>query len=159
MQATVDPLVISWGYKAPFPSASPFLDYHQFNGTRDFSAFLTIPAAIYFMKENKWENVSASCRQLVKDHAAAFFEVTGGRALAPLADDFILQMLSAEISTGEPEKLYNLLFEKYKIQIPVMPHGNKIYLRYSINAFNSPDDLDRLYAAIRDIKKTTGLIA
>ena len=93
-QAAVDPLVISWGYKAAIPSASTFLDYHQFNGTRDFSAFLTIPAAIGFMEENKWDQVSASCRQLVKDNAAKFFDITGGQALAPLTDDYILQLLS-----------------------------------------------------------------
>jgi isopenicillin-N epimerase len=158
-QGAIDPLVISWGYKAQAPSHSSFLDYHQFNGTRDFSAFLTIPAAIEFMKENDWEKVSASCRQLVKDNAAAFFEVTGGRALAPLTDQFILQLLSAEIKTSEPEKLHELLFEKYKIQIPVMRHGDKVYLRYSINAFNSQEDMNSLFAAIKDIKATTGLLA
>ena len=36
--------------------------------------------------------------------------------------------------------------------------GDKIYLRYSINAFNSQQDLDKLFAAITDIKSTTGLI-
>lgn len=156
-QAAIDPMVISWGYKTASPSASTFLDYHQFNGTRDFSAFLTIPAAIDFMKEYDWEKVSASCRQLVKDNAAAFFEITGGKALAPLTDDFIAQMLCSEIKTREPEKLHDLLFEKYKIQIPVMPHGDKVYLRYSINAFNNQEDLDKLLAAIQDLKKTRSI--
>ena len=158
-QAAIDPLVISWGYKAAIPSTSTFLDYHQFNGTRDFSAFLTIPTAIGFMEENKWEQVSASCRQLVKDNAAKFFDITGGQALAPLTDDFILQLLSTEIKTSEPDKLHDLLFEKYKIQVPVMRHGDKVYLRYSINAFNNQADLDKLATALMDIKSTSNLIA
>ena len=158
-QAAIDPLVISWGYKAAIPSTSTFLDYHQFNGTRDFSAFLTIPTAIGFMEENKWEQVSASCRQLVKDNAAKFFDITGGQALAPLTDDFILQLLSTEIKTSEPDKLHDLLFEKYKIQVPVMRHGDKVYLRYSINAFNNQEDLDKLATALMDIKSTSNLIA
>ncbi len=158
-QSGIDPLVISWGYNALFPSPSVFLDYHQFNGTRDFSAFLTIPTAIDFMKEYHWEKVATDCRQLVKDNAETFFTITGGSALAPLTDDFILQLLSAEINCPEPEKLHDLFFEKYKIQIPVMRHGNKVYLRYSINAFNSQEDLDKLFAAIKDIKKTSNLMA
>ncbi len=58
-QSMVDPLVISWGYQARFPSSSQFLDYHQTNGTRDYSAFLTIPAAIEFMKLHNWEQVAS----------------------------------------------------------------------------------------------------
>ncbi|HOZ67869.1 MAG TPA: aminotransferase class V-fold PLP-dependent enzyme [Chitinophagaceae bacterium] len=157
-QPAIDPLVISWGYKAATPSSSTFLDYHQFNGTRDFSAFLTIPAAIGFMEENKWDQVSASCRQLVKDNAAKFFDITGGQALAPLTDDYILQLLSIPIKTSDPDKLHDLLFEKYKIQVPVMQHGDKVYLRYSINAFNFQADLDKLATALKNIQSNSNLI-
>lgn len=158
IQDAIDPLVISWGYKSLFPSGSRFLDYHQFNGTRDFSAFLAIPAAIQFMKENNWDKVAADCRQLVKDNAGAFFSITGGAALAPLTDDFILQLLSTAIKTSEPEKLHDWFIEKYHIQIPVMRHDNKVYLRYSLNAFNSQEDMDKLFSAVTDIKKTTSLL-
>lgn len=157
-QHLIDPLVVSWGYKALFPSTSAFLDHHQMNGTRDYSAFLTIPAAIQFMKENNWEEVAADCRKLVRENAPVFCELLGTSPLAPLNDDFIVQLFSAEIKTTEPEKLHNHFVEEYKIQIPVMRHGDKVYLRYSINAFNNQQDLDVLYAAIRDIKNKTGLI-
>ena len=71
----------------------------------------------------------------------------------------ILLMSSACLKTSEPEKLHNLLFEKYKIQIPVMRHGDKVYLRYSINAFNSQEDMNSLFTAIKDIKATTGILS
>ena len=158
LQHMIDPLVISWGYQALFPTDSQFLDFHQTNGTRDYSAFLTIPAAIDFMKEHNWEKVAANCRKLVQENAFAFCKLLGTEPLAPVNDNFILQLFSAEIKTNEPEKLHDYFFEKYKIQIPVMRQGNKIYLRYSINAFNSQQDLDKLFMAIRDIKKTTSLI-
>lgn len=157
-QKMVDPLVISWGYKALAPSDSPFLDYHQTNGTRDYSAFLTIPAAIQFMNQHNWEQVAASCRQLVQSNAPALCELLGATALAPVTDDFILQLYSAQIKTTEPEKLHRHFFDLYKIEIPVMRHGDKVYLRYSINAFNSQEDLDKLFAAIKEIKKETTLI-
>jgi selenocysteine lyase/cysteine desulfurase len=32
-----------------------------------------------------------------------------------------------------------------------MPHGNKIYIRYSIGAFNTQADLDKLYNALQEI--------
>lgn len=158
LQHLIDPLIISWGYDALFPSGSQFLDYHQMNGSRDYSAFLTIPAAIAFMNGNNWENIAASCRKLVQENSGEFCKLLGAAPLAPVNENFILQMFSAEIKTNEPEKLHDLFFEKYKIQIPVMRHGDKTYLRYSINAFNSQADMDKLMAALHDIKTTTGLI-
>lgn len=159
LQHLIDPLVVSWGYKALFPSHSTFLDYHQTNGTRDYTAFLTIPTAIAFMQQYNWETVAADCRKLVKDNADEICTLLGARTLAPLTDDFIVQMLSTEIKTTEPEKLHDHFLEKYKIQIPVMRHGNKVYLRYSINAFNNQQDLDKLFAAIKDIKANTNFIS
>ena len=157
-QEMIDPLVVSWGYNALFPSASQFLDYHQMNGTRDYTAFLTIPKAIEFMKDHDWEQVAADNRQLVQKNAIAFCELLGTTPLAPVTDDFILQLYSAEIKTTEPEKLHRHFFDAYKIEIPVMRQADKVYLRYSINAFNSQQDLDKLFAAIQEIKKETNLI-
>lgn len=158
LQPKVDPLIISWGYDAMFPSDSQFLDYHQMNGSRDYSAFLTIPAAIDFMDQYNWGTVSADCRKLVQNNAEKFCGLLGTSPLAPVNDDFILQIFSAEIKTSEPEELHDLFFEKYKIQIPVMRHGDKVYLRYSINAFNDQEDLEKLFTAIHNIKETTSLI-
>jgi isopenicillin-N epimerase len=79
-------------------------------------------------------------------------------SIAPINDDFNLQLYSAEIKTKEPEKLYRHFYNSYKIEIPVMRHGDKVYLRYSINAFNSQNDLDTLFDAIKDIKNKTDLI-
>jgi isopenicillin-N epimerase len=157
-QPMVDPLVVSWGYKALFPSASTFIDYHQMNGSRDYSAFLTIPRAIQFMNEHNWEQVTAEYRQLVQANAIPFCELLGATPLAPVTDDFILQLYSAEIKTTEPEKLHRHFFDQYKIEIPVMRHGDKVYLRYSINACNKQADLDTLFDAVREIKKKTNLI-
>jgi isopenicillin-N epimerase len=158
-QHLFDPLIVSWGYKAAMPSHSPFLDYHQMQGTRDFSAFLTIPAAIKFMEENNWNQVAASCRKLTKDNAARFCALLNATPLTPINDDFIVQLYSTTIKTSEPETLQRLLFEKYHIEIPVMRQDNRILIRYSVQAFNSQEDLDKLYAALQSIIATTNLIA
>jgi isopenicillin-N epimerase len=157
-QSLFDPLVISWGYESAFPSHSPFLDYHQTNGTRDFSAFLTTPIAIQFMQENNWDVVAAQCRALTKANAHNICSILNAQPLAPVNDDFLVQLYSTPIKTAEPEKLKSLLYDKYKIEIPVMRHADKVYLRYSIQAFNTQKDLDILAAALKDIITTTSLI-
>ncbi|CAN5310260.1 aminotransferase class V-fold PLP-dependent enzyme [soil metagenome] len=158
LQDAVDPLVVSWGYNALFPSSSRFLDYHQMQGTRDFSAFLTIPHAIQFMKENNWQKVAEDCRKLTQQNAEEFCGVLKSQPIAPVNDDFILQLYSAPIKTSDPEKLQKYLFENYKIEIPVMRQNDKVFLRYSINAFNSQSDLDILFDSINKVMSTTNLI-
>ncbi|MDZ4663542.1 MAG: aminotransferase class V-fold PLP-dependent enzyme [Bacteroidota bacterium] len=158
-QDRFDPLIISWGYKSAMPSHSKFQDYHQMQGTRDFSAFLTIPKAIEFMKEHNWREVSRQCHQMVMDSAPRFCELFGSKPLAPLSNEFMGQMFSIPIETNDPIKLQRHLFTEYKIEIPVMPHASETYLRYSINAFNTQSDLDRLYNALKEIKSKTRLVS
>ena len=158
LQHSFDPLVISWGYEAFFPSDSQFLDYHQMNGTKDFSAFLTVPHAIHFMQQNNWKQVAADCRKVVKDNALELCKLLNTQPISPLTEDFILQLYSAEIKTKEPEKLKQHLYEEYKIEIPVMRQNDKVYLRYSINAMNTQADLDKLFDSLKKIKAETNLI-
>jgi len=157
-QNDLDPLIISWGYKSDSPSNSQFIDYHQFNGTRDFSAYLTIPKAIEFMNDFNWTEVSNRCKKMVMDNAIRFCELMETEPLAPLNNDFFGQMFSIPIGTSNADELYKILFNKYRIEIPVARGDGKFYLRYSMNAFNSQDDLDHLFDAMKEIKSQTALL-
>src|SRR6478735_1499516 len=147
-QHLFDPLVVSWGYESVAPSHSQFLDYHQTQGTRDFSAFLTIPKTIQFLQENNWPKVAADCRALAHKNYQRFCDLFGSQPLAPVTDEFIGQICSIPIKTLQAEKLKQLLYEKYQIEIPVMKQDAHIFIRYSIQAFNSQEDLDKLYDAL-----------
>lgn len=152
MQSLLEPLVVSWGYNSDHPSHSLFLDYHQTQGTRDFSAFLCIPASLEFMKKYSWDQVSAACRTLVLENAPRFFDLLGATPLAPLHDQFILQLCSFKLPTQDAARIKSILFNQYQIEVPVMQHGADVYLRYSIQAFNSQEDLDKLYDALVAIR-------
>ena len=154
LQYFFDPLVVSWGYDAIYPSHSQFLDYHQMQGTRDFSAFLTIPAAIKFMQENNWETQRAACNEMVMRNAKRFCNLLNTNPISPVTKDFIGQIFSIPINSKEPLALKALLFNKYKIEVPIMPHNDMLFIRYSIQAFNTHEDLDVLYDAMKDIIET-----
>lgn len=158
MQDRIDPLVVSWGYDSAMPSHSRFLDYHQVQGTRDLSAFFTIPDAIRFMNENSWMQVSAQCRDMVRRNLPSFCELLGTEPLCPVNEEFLGQMAAIPIRSGQPEQLQKTLYTKYNIEIPVMRLDDKVFIRYSINAFNSQEDLDTLYQALTDIINTTSLL-
>ena len=152
-QHWVDPLLISWGFKSDSPSHSTFIDYHQTIGTRDFSAFLTIPDCLAFREKYNWEEVSRACRDIVQNNAVRFCDLVGSKPLTEINDDFIGQLFSIPIKTNDPEKLKRRLFEKYKIEIPVAVQNGNTYLRYSIQAFNNQQELDYLYDSVTELMK------
>ena len=157
-QDKFDPLVVSWGYKSAAPSHSRFLDYHQMQGTRDFSAFLTVPAALKFMSDNNWTEVATDSRLMVRENYSRFCDLLGTQPVCPVSEEFLVQMCSIPIRCDQPEQLHTLLFDKYRIEVPVMRQEQHIFLRFSINAFNTPEHLDILEAALKDIMQTTSLI-
>ena len=157
-QSTLDPLIISWGYKSSVPSDSLYFDYHQFNGTRDFSAYLTIPACIEFMQFNEWKSKTDFCKERILYYAPILANLLDTKPLAPLTSEFYAQLCSTKIKTADPVRLQRLLFEKYKIEIPVMQHGEDCYIRFSYQVFNTDEEIEYLIESLKDIKSTTNLI-
>ena len=158
LQHLFDPLIVSWGYEPNLSTPATFFDYHQMQGTRDYSAFLTIPIAINFMEKNDWKNVSKDCRDMVRENVTRFATLLNTEALTTNPNEFLVQLCSTKIKTNEPLKLKQLLYDTYKIEVPVMQLDDKVFLRYSIQIFNTQKDLDILYDALVDIKKQTNLI-
>lgn len=158
LQNDLEPLVVSWGYESVAPGESQFLDYHELQGTRDVSAFLCTPKVVEFLEDNNWNEVSKACKKIVLDNYQRFCDLVNTNPLCPISSDFLGQMVSIPINTKKPAELKEVLYSKYKIQIPVMPLNGNYYLRYSINVYNSEADLDILYNALEEIIKTTDLI-
>ena len=158
LQNALEPLVVSWGYESVAPGESQFLDYHELQGTRDVSAFLCTPKVVGFLEQNNWKAVSKSCKQIVLDNYQRFCYLLGTKPICPITSEFLGQMASVPINTKNPGELKEVLLTKYKIQVPVMPLNDGFYIRFSINAYNSQEDLDILYKALEEIIKTTDLI-
>jgi isopenicillin-N epimerase len=157
-QPLFDPLIISWGFESATPSHSKFLDYHQLQGTRDISAFLTIPKTIEVLNNYDWPSVAAANRKLAHSNYQRFCDLLGTQPVAPISDEFLGQLCSIPVHTKEPETLKKLLYDKYKIEIPVMRQDQLVFIRYSIQAFNTQADLDKLYEALKEIKSQSDLI-
>lgn len=124
-QEILDPLIVGWGYESVSHSESQFLDYQEFQGTREISAFLCTPKVIDFLEENNWKEKSKECKQLVFDNYQRFCDLLNTQAICPITEEFLGQMASIPIKTTNSLVLKDLLFEKYKIEIPILPlNGN-----------------------------------
>lgn len=157
-QNTLDPLIVGWGYESVSPGDSQFLDYQDYQGTRDGAAFLCTPKVIDFLEQNNWQQKAKECRRIVLSNYQRFCDLLNTKPLCPITEEFLGQMASIPVKTTNPVGLKDMLFQKYQIEIPVMVLNGNYFLRYSINVYNSQDDLDVLYAALEEIISTTDLI-
>jgi isopenicillin-N epimerase len=157
-QDLLDPLVVSWGYEGHAGSENRFLEWHEQQGTRDISAFLTMPAALAFRAENNWDARTESCKSMILEAYPRFCELLQTDPICPVSPEFLGQMCSIPIQTPDAAALKSRLFDKYKIEIPVMQTDVQHYIRISLNGYNTAQDLDALYEALNDTIAMTDLL-
>ncbi|MCH2228822.1 MAG: aminotransferase class V-fold PLP-dependent enzyme [Crocinitomicaceae bacterium] len=159
IQNNFDPVIISWGYNAESPGKSLFLDYHQQQGTRDYSAFLTVPKSIEFLTKHKWKDVSNEAKLMLRKNYVELCELAGSKPICPVTSEFLGQICSIPVSlkNNDASLLKSILFEKYKIEIPVFKLREHIFMRLSTQAYIHQEDIDYLKKAIKEIKEKTDI--
>ena len=120
-------------------------------GTDDPSSYLAVPAAIDFQREHDWPTVRANCRLLVQDARDRIAALTGLPPIAPDSDDWWRQLAVIPLPAIDAGELKSRLYDDYGIEIPCVVFGGKNYVRISIQAYNTQDDVDRLVNAVREI--------
>ena len=140
-QDKLDPLVVSWGWESDTPSHSQFLDYHQYQGTNDVSAYLSVPSAIEFLNQHKWNEVRDYCHDRIVETRKILLDTSGTDPIC--SDQDLGQMTSILVDTQEPEKLYRYLKEN-NIEVPVFNWNGKNLLRVSFQCYNTMDDIHTL---------------
>lgn len=134
LQEAIVPDVVSWD----FVDGAAFHERHRWQGTRDPSAYLAVPAAIRFQAEHDWPAVRERCHELLAQLELPF---------EPLADDYV-QMRGFRVEHPDPPELKRRLYDDYRVEVPVFetPHG--WVLRVSVQAYNDQSDLSALRTAL-----------
>ena len=150
VQDWLDPLVVSWGYESELPGPSRFIDYHEWQGTRDLSAFLSVPAAIEFQESHDWEQVRQECHQIACQARQRLDELTG---LAPVCGEAAFrQMFSARLPEGvDLEALKVRLYEEFQIEVPLIHWNGQNFVRVSVQGYNNPEDAGTLVDGLRSL--------
>jgi isopenicillin-N epimerase len=128
----LEPVVTSWGWAPDAELAAK----HEWQGTFDPSAWLTIPTAI-----DVWRGFDLRrCRALAEQ----------GRAILPPVEGVPApQMWATELPPGDAEALKERLFDFHRIEVPVIDRDGRRLLRVSVAPYNDDGDLDRLVEALR----------
>lgn len=152
VQHLVEPLVVGWGWgeERQFTYGTDFLDYNQWLGTNDFSAYLSVPAAIQFQKEHEWDAVRDRCHALVCEFVDRMRDLTGLDSIYPPGGTgFFRQMALAPLPPGtDLDLLKARLYDEYRIEIPCIRWNDRPFIRVSIQGYNTREDLDALLEAL-----------
>lgn len=152
LQHWMDPLVVSWGYESEHPSGSQFIDYHEWQGTRDLAAFLSVPAAIEFQETYQWPLVRAACHNLASQTRQQLNQLTGFDALSPDSPEWFAQMFSAWLPEDiDVVSLKNQLYDEYGIEVPILAWNRKKLIRVSIQGYNTKADCEALLQALSQL--------
>ena len=153
-QAMLDATVISWGYAADTGGHSGFDAYlgktlferrMQWQGTRDISAWLAVPEAIRFQARHDWPAVRLRCHDLAAQALQVLTQRHGLRPMVKSSD--WAQMVAIPVPPQNPEVLRRRLLEESRIEIPVTTHGQQVFVRLSVQGYNTPADIEHLLSA------------
>jgi len=152
--STLDATVVSWGYAEGTGGHSGFEAYlgktlferrMQWQGTRDISAWLAVPAALAFQTKHDWPTVHVRCHKLAQ---LALEVLTKRFSTQPIAqDDDWAQMVAIPVAPQDPDLLRKRLFEECRIEVPITTHGDQVFVRVSVQGYNTIEDIERLFAA------------
>ena len=151
IQNLINPLIVSWGTN-PTPEIatdSRFIDVLQWTGTKDPTAALTVPTAIQFMKDHDWEHVRYQCHGLLRQAIERICDLTKLSPLYPLDSDFYSQMGIAPLPKSDLAILKSRLYDEYQVEVPLIQWQDKQFIRTSIQAYNTPNDVNSLIDALK----------
>ena len=146
----LEPLVVSHGWSNAH-SDSRLQDLFGWTGTIDPSSYLSIPAAIDFQETNGWQAVREACHDLASHARRMIQELTELESLCPDSCEWYSQMFTARMPQRFDRELRDRLWEQFRIEVPVFRWNEHSMIRVSVQAYNSPQDVDRLLAALETV--------
>jgi len=156
----IRPLSVSHGASVSGTDQERFRFEFDWTGTQDPTAWLCIPSAIDHigsMLSGGWPAIMDYNTNLAIQGRNLLLEALGTSKPSP--DSMIVGLAAVSLpgsgvlttSALEPDPLHTLLFEKYRIQVPVFgwPHHNKRYLRIASYLYNSLEEYEYLAEVLK----------
>jgi isopenicillin-N epimerase len=124
---------------------SRFVDEQAWTGTRDPSAYLSVPAAIQFQAENDWPRVRAECHELLREARRRIEELGRGmprpyEAICPDSAEWYAQMAAFPLPACDGAALQKRLYGEYSVEVPVIEWGGRQLVRVSMQAYDALED-------------------
>jgi isopenicillin-N epimerase len=146
-QESVHPTVISHHLDEGFSKE------FGWTGTRDLSAWLSVPAAIAFLKELGWKQMIQHNHQMATWAQQMLCERWDVQPISPM-DGSLLGSMATVVLPGslaeltETLPLQQRLYDEFKTEQPLVQWGGRTMLRVSCQVYNTPAEYERLAEVI-----------
>ena len=155
VQHLVEPLVVSFYQRQPEGTSHDghLIDFLRWTGTRDPAAELAVPAAIHFMAENHWDQVSQDCHDLLRWAIGQICTMNDIPPAYPVDSDLYCQMgIAPLLPDVDLPRLKNELYDRYQIEVPMTMLNGQKFIRISVQGYNTPNDLEMLVEGLRNLQ-------
>ena len=110
---------------------------------------MTVPTAIDFQRQHRWEAVRVRCHQLALQARDRLLALS---RMAPLSgEDAFSQMVAVPVPECDAAALKAALYNRFRIEVPVTSHAGQNFVRVSLQAYNSISDVDALVRAVGEL--------
>ncbi|MAT98374.1 MAG: aminotransferase [Anaerolineaceae bacterium] len=152
-QHIIEPLVVGWGWGADrqLTYGSDFLDYLQYLGTNDLSAYFAVADAIQFREAHQWEKVQAACRPLLQEAVDGITALTGLPGIYPNSRAFSQMAIVPLPPIADVPALKTRLYADYKVEVPLTVWQERPFIRISVQGYNTQRDIDILIKALTNL--------
>jgi isopenicillin-N epimerase len=147
------PLQVSWGWRLErgkvderHEMGGTHRTYHfEFEGTRDQCPWLAVPEAIAFQDALGWDRIRTRNRELAQYARQRIGVEVGLPPWTPEHPELCGFMTTFRLPADvEAPALRRLLWEKYRIEIPIVERPYGLLLRVSTHFYNTRAEIDRL---------------
>jgi len=143
-QPGIHPTVISHGYD------KGFTEEFDWTGTRDFSAWLSVPDGIKFFKKLGSQRARSYCHNLAVREARKISAAWGTELDGPpeLHGTMIAIRLPDRLQGRDPAALMADWMNRHRIVVPTMAVGGVFWARISAQVYNTAEDYRRLLSVV-----------
>ena len=136
----------------------PFFKRFQWQGTADFTPWLSVPEALGFAEEQfGWEVLRTANHAMVVWAHQFLVRAWEVDPVSPLDGSMLGSLATVELpdracrAFGSAPELQAHLYQEHRIEVPVMDWGKRWYIRVSAQAYNTVDDYRALAEAVLGI--------
>lgn len=152
-QAHIEPLIVGWRRRNMPSLGSNFQNDFAFLGTADYSAYLSVPAAIQFQAQHAWGRVQARCHNLLTNAMTQWQQVAGVSSAYVSPNDY-RQMALLEIPTQDDlREVQPEIWQRTGVEVPFTEHLGRAYARVSVQGYNGVGDMERLVEVLGTLTK------
>ncbi|MFP6611660.1 MAG: aminotransferase class V-fold PLP-dependent enzyme [Pirellulales bacterium] len=138
---------LSWGRLLP-DKPETWDEEFTWTGTRDPSAYLTVPTAIDFLQQVGLESFRARTHHLAQYARRRLVELTGQSPIVPDSDQWYGSMALVPLPSGDACSLQRALWANHGIEVPIIDFDRRRYIRVSCHLYNDKRQIDQLCRAL-----------